>query len=195
MRKTSSDTTPYFLGRYHVIRRTALVSAAAGTLVLIPTAAFAYDAPGFASTVSDPTPAAGTAIVLTVDGDSDIANKEVLLTVTSTPASLPNSAIEIAGTATKVKVADANGYVDFDVTLKEAGTYSAVATVDGATVSTFELPVVTAAAASATKAATADGALAATGFDGAGLAAGAGALVVAGAGAVLIAKRRQSAAI
>jgi hypothetical protein len=173
-----------------VIRRSAIVSAAAATLVLVPTAAFAYDAPGFSSTVSDPTPAAGTPILLTVDGDSDIANEEVLLTVTSTPASMPNSAIQIAGTATASKVANASGDVQFSVTLSQAGTYSAVATVDGAAVSTMDLSV-----AAASKAAPSGKALAETGFDGAGLAAGAGALVVAGAGAVLIAKRRQSAAI
>jgi hypothetical protein len=177
-----------------VIRRTALVSAAAAALVLVPTAAFAYDAPGFSSTVSDPTPAAGTPLVLTVDGDSDIANKEVLLTVTSNPASIPSSAIQIAGTASKTKTANAEGYVDFSVTLNQPGTYSAVATVDGTPVSTFDLPVAAAGSAAA-KAASKDGALAATGFDGAGLAAGAGALVVAGAGAVLIAKRRQTASI
>jgi hypothetical protein len=187
-----------------VIRRSAIVSAAAATLVLVPTAAFAYDAPGFSSTVSDPTPAAGTPILLTVDGDSDIANKEVLLTVTSTPASMPNSAIQIAGTATKTKVADATGSVGVSVTLSESGTYTAVASVDGETVSTFELPVGAAAAAATTAAAATPaakaaaatgGALAATGFDGAGLATGAGALVVAGAGAVLVAKRRQSATV
>jgi hypothetical protein len=177
-----------------VIRRTALVSAAAATLVLAPTAAFAYDAPGFSSTVSDPTPAAGAPIVLSVDGDPAIAGKEVVLTVTSNPASIPSSAIQIAGTASKTKVANAQGFVDFTVTLSQPGTYSAVATVDGAAVSTFDLPVA-AAGSSAAKAASKDGALAATGFDGAGLAAGAGALVVAGAGAVLIAKRRQAAAI
>ncbi|GAA2726597.1 peptidase [Cellulomonas aerilata] len=177
-----------------MIRRTALVSAAAAALVLVPTAAMAYDAPGYTSSVSDATPATGAPISLAVNGDPATAGKTVLLTVTSTPASLPNSAIEIAGTATASKVANASGDVKFSVTLSQPGTYSAVATVDGAAVSTMDLNV--ASAASAASAATASGkALAETGFDGAGLAAGAGALVVAGAGAVLIAKRRQTAAI
>jgi hypothetical protein len=173
-----------------VIRRTALVSAAAAALVLVPTAAMAYDAPGYSSSVTDATPAAGAPIAVAVNGDAAIAGKTVLLTVTSTPASLPNSAIQIAGTATASKVANASGDVQFSVTLSQAGTYSAVATVDGAAVSTMDLSV-----AAASKAAPSGKALAETGFDGAGLAAGAGALVVAGAGAVLIAKRRQSAAI
>jgi hypothetical protein len=178
-----------------VIRRTALVSAAAAALVLVPTAAFAYDAPGFSSDVSDPSPAAGQAIVLTVDGDTAIAGKTVVLTVTSSPASIPSSAIEIAGVASASKVASDAGVAAFDVTLKEAGTYSAVATVDGQAVSTFELPVAAAAGTTASGAKASGGALAATGFDGAGLATGAGALVLAGAGAVMVAKRRQSAAV
>ncbi|WP_298462483.1 peptidase [uncultured Cellulomonas sp.] len=172
-------------------RRTALVAAAAAALVLAPTAAMAYDAPGFASSVSDPTPVAGTPITFAVNGNPAIAGKTVLLTVTSTPASLPNSAIQIAGTATATKVAGANGDVTFSVTLSQAGTYDAVATVDGQAVSTQSLAVAAQGTAAA-KAADADNGLAETGFDGAGLAAGAGALVLAGAGAVLVAKRRQS---
>ncbi len=186
-----------------MIRRTALVSAAAAALVLVPSAAFAYDAPGFSSDVSDPTPAAGEALVLTVDGDSAIAGKTVVLTVTSSPASIPSSAIEIAGVASASKVANEAGVAKFDVTLNQPGTYSAVATVDGQAVSTFELPVAAAAAAGTSNSGTttasgakaSGGALAATGFDGAGLATGAGALVLAGAGAVMVAKRRQSAAV
>lgn len=173
--------------------RTALVSAAAVALALIPTSAMAYDAPGYSSTTTDASPAAGQAIVLSVNGAPAIAGKTVLLTVTSNPASLPNDAVEIAGTATAMKVADAQGAVDFTVKLTEPGTYSAEATVDGAVVSTFALPV--AATASGSTAAASDAGLADTGFDGAGLAAGAGALVVAGAGAVMIAKRRQTAAL
>lgn len=171
-----------------MIRRTALVSAAAAALVLVPTAAMAYDAPGYSSSVTDATPAAGSSVTVAVNGQDDIAGKTVLLTVTSTPASVPNNAIEIAGTATSSKVANASGDVQFAVTLDQPGTYSAVATVEGATVSTMELSVAAPVTASGKS-------LASTGFDGAGLAAGAGALVVAGAGAVLVAKRRQSAAI
>lgn len=174
-----------------MIRRTTLVSAAAAALVLVPTAALAYDAPGYSSTVSDASPTAGAPFRFAVDGASDIAGKAVLLTVTSNPASLPNSAIQIAGTQSVEKVANASGDVAFTVTLKQAGSYSVQATVDGAAVSQLDLAV--AGAKGSTAAAAHDGALAATGFDGAGLATGAGALVVAGAAAVMIAKRRQSA--
>lgn len=173
-----------------VIRRTALASAAAVALVLAPTAAWAYDAPGYTSGVTDATPAAGAPIVVAVDGDPAIAGRTVLLTVTSTPASLPNSAIQIAGTATASRVADAQGAVRFTVVLSEPGSYSAVATVDGAAVSTMDLAVTP---ATTTTVAAAGGSLARTGLDGAGLATGAGVLVVAGAGAVLVARRRQAA--
>lgn len=180
-------------------RRTALVATAAAALVLVPTAAMAYDAPGFSSTVSDPTPVAGAPIAFAIDGNPAIAGKTVLLTVTSSPASIPNSAIQIAGTATASKVAGANGDVTFSVTLSQAGTYDAVATVDGQAVSTQALDVAAASSAAGSKSAAGSSAtgaeLADTGFDGADLATGAGALVLAGAGAVLIAKRRQSAQI
>jgi len=170
-----------------VIARLALVSAAAAGLVLVPTTAMAYDAPGYGSSISDPGPRVGRALAFSINGNPKIGGKSVLLTVTSKPASLPNDAIEIAGTATTSKVANANGDVTFSVTMTQPGAYDLVATVDGAAVSTQSLAVAPASAAAAS------GALAATGFDGAGLAAGAGALVVAGAGAVLVAKRRQSA--
>ncbi|WNB85214.1 peptidase [Cellulomonas sp. ATA003] len=184
-------------------RRTALVAAAAAALVLAPTAAMAYDAPGFSSTVSDPTPVAGAPIAFAIAGNTDIAGKTVLLTVTSSPASIPNSAIQIAGTATATKVADANGDVKFSVTLSQAGSYDAVATVDGQAISTQALAVAAGSAAGSSAAGSAAAGsksaagaqLADTGFDGADLAAGAGALMLAGAGAVLIAKRRQSAQI
>jgi len=173
-----------------VIARLALVSAAAAALVLTPAAAMAYDAPGYGSSISDPGPRVGRALAFSINGNPKIGGKSVLLTVTSKPASLPNDAIEIAGTATTSKVANANGDVTFEVTMTQPGAYDLVATVDGAAVSTQALTV---ASASAAAGAASGKGLAATGFDGAGLAAGAGALVVAGAGAVMVAKRRQSA--
>ena len=171
-----------------MIVRTALVTAAAAALDLVPTSAMAYDAPGYGSTISDPGPRVGRALAFSINGNPKIGGKSVLLTVTSRPATLPNQVIEIAGTATTSKVADANGDVSFSVTMTQPGTYDLVATVDGAAVSTQALAVTPASSTTAS-----GGALAATGFDGAGLVTGAGALVLAGAGAVVVAKRRQSA--
>lgn len=201
----SSNNARLTLWRDLVTRRNALVSAAAAALVLAPTAAMAYDAPGFQSQLSDTTPATGTPFSFDIAGNEDIAGETVVLTVTTNPASIPNSAIQIAGTKSASKVANANGDVKFSVTLTEAGTYNAVATVGDVTIATQDFGVAAAAsatsnsassnAASSGKAVASGKALAETGFDGAGLATGAGALVLAGAGAVMIAKRRQSAAI
>ena len=177
-------------------RRSLLVSAAAAGLVLAPTAAVAYYAPGYAVVVSDATPGVDVPFTFAVDGDR-LAGETVLLTLTSDPASVPNDAIEIAGTATPAQVAGADGAVSFSVTLSEPGTYDAVASVDGVVIST-ELLVVTPVASSpssATGAAThvPGHDLTAAGSAGDDLAAGAGAVVVAGAGAVVLARRRQPA--
>jgi hypothetical protein len=177
-----------------MIRRTALATAAAVAVVLAPTAAMAYESDEFTAVVSDATPAAGTPVTVTVEG---AANALVSLTVAS--ATVPDSAIQIAGSRTLSKSTDASGVALFTVTLSQAGAYTATATdAAGNVIKVQDLSVVGAAgAASRTseRAAASQKALASTGFDGAGLAAGAGALVVAGAGAVLVAKRRQSASI
>jgi hypothetical protein len=178
-----------------MIRRTVLATAAAVAVVLAPTAAMAYESDEFTAVVSDPTPAAGAPVTVTVEGEP---NALVSLMVQSDD--VPDSAIEIAGSRTLSKSTNASGVAVFTVTLSQNGAYTATAKdAAGNIIKVQDLSVVGAAGAaagtSASRAAQSRGGLAETGFDGAGLAAGAGALVVAGAGAVLIAKRRQSASI
>jgi hypothetical protein len=171
-----------------VIRRTALVAAAAVGLVLAPTAAMAYEAPGFGSTISNTAPAAGTPVTVRITGAAP--NSPVTLTITTSPASIPNSAIQIAGTKSLTKTADASGVVTFQVTLSQSGRLSLVATTaTGAVISSQSLTV----AALGTDPTSTSSVLGETGFDGGGLAVGAGALILAGAGAVFVARRRQSA--
>jgi len=150
-----------------MIRRPVLVAAAAVALALVPSAAMAYDAPGYGTTVSDATPAVGSAFSLTVTG----VDPGAVVT------------LKVAGKS-YTATANANGAATFTVTLTAVGTYTARAYVNGALVSDEVVTVVSGASAGAE--------LSSTGFESAGLAAGAGVLVLAGAGAVLVAKRRRS---
>ena len=169
-----------------MIRRTTMVAAAALALVLAPSAAMAYQAPGYSTTTSDSTPAINEAVTITSKGFA--AGAACTLTITSNPATISNDAIQIAGTKSSSKTATAAGCT-WTVKLGAAGTYTAAVTnAQGQLVGD---QVLTVAAAPATAAPTR--ALSATGFDGTELAVGAGALVLAGAGAVLVARRRHAA--
>lgn len=169
------------------IRRTALVAVAAVALALVPSAAFSYGAGDFSNkgTVSDTTPAAGESFTVTVTGP---AGASVTLTVTSNPASLPDSSITIAGTKSLSKVTNASGTAVFTVTLSQAGTFTVVATdtASGAVISTQTVSVAAAAGAA--------GSLSSTGSNALPIALGAGALVLVGAGGVVVARRRQAGA-
>lgn len=178
------------------IRRTVATAVTAAVLALAPTAAFAYGAADYTNrgTASDTTPAVGQSFTITVEGPG---NTPVNLTVTSNPASIPDSAISIAGTRTATKTTAANGVATFTVTLSQAGTYTAVVTdgVSGEVLSTQTFTVAAAAAGGAgAGTAAAAGQLSATGSNALPIALGAGALVAAGAGALVVAnKRRQDA--
>jgi hypothetical protein len=174
-----------------MIRRTVLVAAAAAALILAPTAAMAYDAPGYTSTVSDSTPASGSPCTVVISGGE--ANEPVTLTITSNPASLSNDTIQIAGTKSLTKTANASGVASFSVTLSGAGGFALTATnAAGAVLSTQSLTVGTAGAASG---AVTGARLARTGFEGMPLVVGGGVLVLLGAGAVVITRRRRSAQV
>jgi hypothetical protein len=167
-----------------MIRRMLLSAAAALALVAVPAVAMAYDAPGYASTVSDPTPTLGQALTLTTNGAPAGAN--LTLTITSNPASISNDAIQIAGTKALARTASASGTASWSVTMSAAGTYTLAVTGPGGALLGDETVVVAAAGG-------VPAALSSTGFDPLGLAAGALALMAAGAVAVLFARRRQLA--
>jgi LPXTG-motif cell wall-anchored protein len=169
-----------------MIRRTVLIAAAAAALAIVPTAAFGYGATDYTNTgtVSDSTPAAGVAFTVTVQGP---ANTSVTLTITSNPASLPDSSITIAGTKSLAKTTNASGVATFTVTLAQSGTFTLVTTdtASGAVLSTQTVTVPAAASAGA--------ALAATGSNVLPMLLGAGALLVLGTGGIVVAKRRHGA--
>lgn len=175
-----------------MIRRSLISAAAAIALVVMPTVAMAYDAPGYDTTVSDPTPAVGRAFTLMTRGAAPGAI--LTLTITSDPASVGNDAIEIAGTRTTTKTAeaDADGTVTWTVVLSAAGTYFLAVTDAAGNLLGDETVTVAGAAAGGAAGAVTPG-LSDTGFDGAGLAVGAVVLIVAGAVAVFFARRRQLA--
>src|SRR5450759_21681 len=107
-----------------MLRRSIMITAAAVALILVPSAAMAYQAPGITFTVSDATPTAGAPFTATVSGAG--ADAPVTLTITSDPASISSAGIEIAGTKTLTKTGNASGVVTFTVTLSAAGTLSLI---------------------------------------------------------------------
>ncbi|MBD7917218.1 immunoglobulin domain-containing protein [Cellulomonas sp. Sa3CUA2] len=176
------------------ISRTVATAAIAGALALAPTAAFAYGASDYTNTgtASDTTPAVGQSFTITVQGPG---NTPVVLTITSNPASIPDSAISIAGTRSATKTTNAAGSAVFTVTLAQAGTYTAVVT-DGVSGEVLSTQTFTVAAATGGTATASGSGLAVTGSSTLPIALGAGALVLVGAGGVAYAsKRRKSAEI
>jgi LPXTG-motif cell wall-anchored protein len=165
-----------------MIRRAILVAAAAVALILTPSVAMAYDAPGFSSLVSDSTPSIGAPVTMTIQGGAANAGQVIKLVITSADS-----------TKSMSKTANASGAAAFTFTLSAAGTYKVEAfNAAGALVSDQVLMV---AASPAASGGPAGDQLASTGFDGMSLAVGGGVLVLAGAGAVVVARRRRSAQV
>ena len=171
-----------------MIRRALLVAAAATALILTPSVAMAYNAPGYGCFVTPSTHIPGHPIK--VHCSHGHAKEKMTLTVTSTPASIKSSGIQIAGTKALTSTMSASGAVAFAVTLTEAGTYALVATDEGGAVVASQTVTVHSASGAAVTAAA--GQLSRTGFDGMPLALGGGVLVLLGAGAVLVGRRRKS---
>ena len=185
-------------GEPAMLRRVVLALAFAVSLILAPTVAMAaYNAPGFAATVSDPSPATGQPVTVTLSGVR--ANEAVTLRVSPDSASVGSGGIRIDGTVTTslTKTANASGVASFTVTLSAAGSFTLTFTnAAGAVVSTQTLVAHAVGGASGVVAGGASGGggqLSRTGFEGAGLAVGGGLLVVAGAGAMVLARRRKTA--
>ena len=183
-------------GNLVMIRRAFLVAAAATALVLAPSVAMAYNAPGYTCFVTDSTPASGHPIKVHC---SHGHSKTETLTITSAKASTRSGGMDIAGTKamTSTNVA---GAVTFNVTLAEAGSYGFVlTTAEGALRSSMTVVVhnadAAAPAAAGAAAPAATGGLSRSGFDGMPIAIGGGVLVLLGAGTVLVARRRKSAQV
>jgi len=161
-----------------MIRRAILVAAAAVAVILVPSAAMAYNAPGFTTTISDSTPAVGQSVTVIIHGGAANANQVITLT--------------IAGASTQTLTATSNsaGVARFTFTLSAAGVYTLTATnASGAVISTQTITVHTVSAASVAPT------LSFTGFEGTGLAVGGGLLVLTGAGVVVVARRRKTSQV
>ncbi|UJP41002.1 peptidase [Cellulomonas palmilytica] len=167
------------------VRRAVASAAIVGALVLSPSAAFGYGAEDYTDTgtASTTTPAVGQSFTITVVGPP---GARVTLTITSS-ANIPDSAIQIAGTKSLTRTADASGTAVFTVTLSQAGTFTAVVTdaESGEVLSTQTFQVAGSVAEAP------GGELSSTGSDVLPLALGAGAVLVLGAGAVVYATKRR----
>ncbi|MFC7404626.1 LAETG motif-containing sortase-dependent surface protein [Georgenia alba] len=115
-------------------RRALATAAATAGLVLAPTAALAdTDDGGYAGEeayleISNEQGGEAFTFTATVFGADEYEDgEEVTLTVTSEDESVPDSAIEIAGTASQSGVLE-GGSAAFDVAISEEGTYEIVAT-------------------------------------------------------------------
>jgi LPXTG-motif cell wall-anchored protein len=174
--------------------RIASAVIAAGIIVTAPTAAFAYEADEYEVATGDTTPAVGEPFTVTVTGPDE--NPEITLTISS--PTVPDGAIEIAGTQALTK-ATVDGTVTFTVTLHEAATYTLVATdADGTVLSTQTITAVEEGAAGGSGADAVGGGAAAlprTGSETTAYVAGAGLLVAGGAGALVYANRRRNARV
>ncbi|HEY5516287.1 MAG TPA: hypothetical protein VIK12_08780, partial [Pengzhenrongella sp.] len=115
-----------------MIRRAALVAAAAVALVLAPTAAMAdYNGQPYSSSVSDSTPAIGSPVTVTVLG---VAPGTVVT-------------LKVSDGQVLTATANASGVASFSVTFSAAGTFTARAFVSGALVSDQVLTVAAASVA------------------------------------------------
>ena len=163
-----------------MIRRAILVAAAAVAVILVPSAAMAYQAPPLPATVSDTSPGVGQSVTVIIHGGAANANQVITLTVACTN-----------GTKTLNATANASGTASFSVTPTAAGVCTLTASnASGAVISTQTVTVhaVSAAGVAPTQ-------LSFTGFEGTGLAVGGGLLVLTGAGVVVFARRRKSAQV
>jgi opacity protein-like surface antigen len=179
-----------------LIRRAVLIAAAAVALILAPTAAMAYTAPGYNVTVSDPTPTVGHPI--TVNVTSGTPQARITLTIAPTTASTDKAS---------TKQLNASGAGNFTVNFKKAGTFTLTLTDStGHVVSTQIVLVSTQTVALGTQMVTVSNNFAGKGgaqgtatsgsaSSGMGLAIGSVLLllVLAGGGPALVAKRRKSA--
>jgi hypothetical protein len=178
------------------LRRVAPAIALAGALALAPATAMAdsYPAPetpGATTSLPGTRAVAGESFTVTIpakDGD------EVTLTITN--PNVPSSAIQIAGTASKTKIAQGDGGVTFTVTLTQPGNFTLVGTVNGEVVLNKQITVQKTAAGTGGgqgPEAVTGGQLDVTGSE--ALLFGAGAVLLAGIGtaAVVGSRRKRSA--
>lgn len=160
------------------------------TLLSLPATAHAYggnDTDALVITDSNPEP--GEPFTVIVDGGPETT--EVTLTVASEDPSVPDSAIEIAGSQSLTKAANGAGVAEFTVTLFEEGTYTLTAVdQNGELIGQGTVVVGDGEAADGEGDA---GGLPATGSDSGLVALGAaGAVLTLGGAALLLARRRRA---
>lgn len=173
------------------LKRFVAAGAVALTLFAAPTAAFAY-APTPTIGVTDATPAVGQSVTVTI---TNAAPGEAVTLTVSVPG-IPDSAIQIAGTQSLTKNADANGVATFTVTISAAGTATITAVgAQSGDLGTTSVTVATGAGSGPVAEGAAPGStLPQTGANAAGLGILAGGLLVAGAGSVVLVRRSKARA-
>ena len=182
-----------------MIRRAVLATAAAVALILTPSVAMAYNAPGYSSSVSDSTPTIGHPVTVTVSGG--VANARQIIKLVVTPVAGPRKPHTRA--TVLYQRANAKGVARFTFKLKTLGDYKVEAfNKAGGLLSDQTLTVVRSGGhghgnrdGHGDKRASAVSQISFAGLNGVGLAAGGSALLLPGAGAMFIARRRRSAKV
>lgn len=173
------------------LRRLISAVAATAALAIAPTAAFAYTGDEEELVVSDSVVAPGEPFNVEVDGGAE--SDESTLTVTSQDPDVPDSDIDIAGTQSMTKAANAAGVAEFTVTLYAEGRYTLTGYDEAGSVVGESVVVVGDAGASTDDSTESGTGLPATGSpEGLALMGGGGALLLA-AGGVLLWNRRGKA--
>ena len=124
-----------------MLRRSLALLGAFFLALLVPATAHAYVPSEYTCTVSVGTATVGSPFTISCDGPG--GNVTLTLTITSNDPAVPDSAIEIAGTASET-VTTAAGAAAFTATLNEAGTYTLTITdADGVVVTSQTITAVT----------------------------------------------------
>ncbi len=174
-----------------MFRRSLLVVVAALGLVLMPTTAMAYDAPGYNTTTSDPTPAPNQPVTIEIKGFNPF--EPATLTITGDV-----DLVTIAGTKSSTKPANSAGAATWQVTFGQPGTYTLTGTnslgvvVSTQTLTVHDAGVAGASAVAGVSAAGATAQLSKTGFANTWMLVAGLALVLGGAGALVVSKRRKT---
>lgn len=177
------------------MKRAFALGAAVFAIALVPAAAQAYPAPPVPITVSDATPGVNEPVTVTITG---LDSAQTATSTVTSAASIPDSAIEIAGVAALTKDVPGDS-VTFTHRFSANGTYTVKVTTDnGIEIPAQVISVGTATGGGSGSGGSADGGagLPETGSNGmVGMAALGGGLFLAGATGLYLVRRKQQESV
>ena len=172
------------------MKRAFALGAAVFAIALVPAAAQAYPAPSVPITVSDATPAVNDPVTVTITG---LESAQSATSTVTSPTSIPDSAIEIAGVAALTKNVPGDS-ITFTHRFSTNGTYTIKVTTDnGLEIPSQVITVGTSAGSGSGNSADGEGKLPDTGSNGmVGMAALGGGIFLAGATGLYLVRRNNA---